>query len=170
MTTATSRQRVRGPGRQQVRGDESPWTWESIPKGDLLQSGQTRAYGGSSPQPPNIWAIAVAVASGEGSRLTFSHPSPSLDRYLFSSAQELQYRLDNANDYFRRKATEVLNDAVALQLLVTLYESSVVEIADMDWCEYGIPLAKLTAASFCQIGNTVIYITDSGYRFVDSIK
>ena len=170
MTTQTARQRVRGSGRQQARADEKLSSWIGVFEADPVEASQTHVYPGSQPQPSDVWAMAFALTPSEGGRLTFRYPSPSLDEYMFSSGQELQYRLDNANDYFRRKASEVLNDEEALQLLVALYESSVVEIVDINWCKYGIPLGKLTAANFCQIGNTVIYITDSGYRFIDSIK
>ena len=97
-------------------------------------------------------------------------PAPPLHRYLDNTEEELRRRLANANDYFHRKASEVLNDEAALKLLAALYEEKVIDIEDIDMRESGIPLAKLTAANFCQIGAKVIYVTDHGYRFVDSIK
>ena len=84
--------------------------------------------------------------------------------------EELRHRLDNANDYFRRKAAEVLNDEDALRLLTRLYEVGALDLTAIDTCKDGIPLAKLTAANFCQIGAKIAYITDSGLRFIDSIK
>lgn len=82
----------------------------------------------------------------------------------------LQQRLDNANAYFRRKAATVFADDVALKLLAVLYEDSVIELADFDPRKHGIPLAKLTAANFCEVGANVIYITESGQRFIASIQ
>ncbi len=84
--------------------------------------------------------------------------------------EELRHRLDNANDYFRRKASEVLNDEDALRLLAQLYEAGTLDLTEIDTCKDGIPLAKLTAANFCQIGARIAYITDSGLQFIDSIK
>ena len=80
----------------------------------------------------------------------------------------LRQRLDNANDYFRRKAAEVYSDESALDLLTILHKAVVVEIADFDPVKDGIPLAKLTAANFCEIGANVIYITEVGQRFMES--
>ena len=87
-----------------------------------------------------------------------------------ASTEELRQRLDNANDYFKRKATEVVSDEAALRLLATLYEAVVVDISEFDPCQDGLSLAKLTAANFCEIGSKVIYITESGQRFIDSIR
>lgn len=70
--------------------------------------------------------------------------------------------------YFRRKISEVLNDDDALRLLANIYETSVVEKASFD--QRGAALAKLTAANFCEIGAKVVYITDAGRRFIDTIK
>ena len=83
---------------------------------------------------------------------------------------DLRHRLANANDYFRRKAREVLTDDDAVRLLARLYEVGTLDLAEIDTCRDGIPLAKLTAANFCQIGAKVAYITDSGLRFINSIK
>lgn len=81
----------------------------------------------------------------------------------------LQQRLDNANAYFRRMAAAVFADDVALRLLAVLCQDGVIDLADFDSCEHGIPLAKLTAANFCEVGASVIYITESGQRFIKSI-
>ena len=86
-----------------------------------------------------------------------------------SESDDLRRRLDNANLYFHRKATEVFSDDVALRLLAAIYEIGVVDLEDFDACEYGVPLAKLTAANFCEIGAKVIYITESGQQFIESI-
>ena len=91
-------------------------------------------------------------------------------REIVESNETLGQRLANANDYFKRKATEVVSDESALRLLAALYEAVVVDISEFDLCEDGLSLAKLTAASFCEIGATVVYITESGQRFIDSIK
>ncbi len=87
-----------------------------------------------------------------------------------SNTKNLQQRLANANDYFRRKASEVFNDNASLKLLEGMYQDVVVEISEFDACEHGLALAKLTAASFCEVGANVIYITEAGQRFIDSIR
>ena len=46
--------------------------------------------------------------------------------------EELRQRLTNANDFFRRKAGEVLNDEAALRLLADFHDDVVVELADFD--------------------------------------
>lgn len=84
--------------------------------------------------------------------------------------ENLRQRLANANDYFRRKASEVLNDDLALRLLATLYQATIVDISELDTCQYGIALSKLTAANFCEVSTDVIYVTKSGRYFIDAIK
>ena len=83
--------------------------------------------------------------------------------------QSLRRRLANVNNYFALKADEVLIDEPSLGLLAKLHEAVVVEISEFDACENGIALARLTAANFCEVGANVIYITEAGQRFVDSI-
>ena len=73
----------------------------------------------------------------------------------------MRQRLANANDYFRRKASEVFNDKAALDLLEVMHRDVVVDISDLDICEHGLSLAKLTAANFCEIGAKVVYIIGS---------
>ena len=85
-------------------------------------------------------------------------------------ADSLSQRLANANDYFRRKASEVFNDEASLSLLASMYRNVVVDIAGFDSCGNGIPLAKLTAAGFCEIGANVVYITEAGQQFIGSIE
>ena len=87
-----------------------------------------------------------------------------------SSSESLRHRLANANDLFRRKASEVFNDKDALGLLDTLYKNVVIDISSFDPCKDGISLAKLTAANFCEVGAKVIYITEAGQRFMDSLR
>ena len=116
------------------------------------------------------WGDQIASFFGEATREPRQLDSPSLSEYLNDSTEELRQRLANANDYFRRKATEVVSDDAALRLLATLYEAVVVDISEFDSCKDGLSLAKLTAANFCEIGANVIYITESGQRFIDSIK
>lgn len=87
-----------------------------------------------------------------------------------TATKNLRERLANANDHFRRKADEVFNDESALRLLAGMYQEVVVEISNFDSCENGIPLAKLTAANFCEVGASSIYITEAGQRFIDSIE
>lgn len=84
--------------------------------------------------------------------------------------ENIRRRLDNANNHFRRKAAEVFNDEAALRLLARMYRDVVVQIADFDSGKNGLPLAKLTAAHFCEIGENVIYITDAGQKFIESIE
>ncbi len=86
-----------------------------------------------------------------------------------NATENLRHRLANANDHYRRKASEVYNDKAALGLLREMYTDVVVNISDFDACETGIPLAKLTAANFCEVGAKVIYITEAGQRFIDSL-
>ena len=101
-----------------------------------------------------------------------------LDRYTAllhrgdttKSAENLRQRLANANDYFRRKATEVFNDEAALGLLDAMYQDVVVDISTFNACENGLPLARLTAANFCEVGAKVIYITEAGQRFIDTLR
>ena len=87
-----------------------------------------------------------------------------------SATEDLRQRLANANDYFHRKATEVYTDKAALELLITMDQDVVLEISDFDTCESGIPLAKLTAANFSEVGAKVIFITEAGQRFIASLR
>ena len=84
--------------------------------------------------------------------------------------EHMRQRLANANDYFRRKASEVFNDKAALDLLEVMHRDVVVDISDLDICEHGLSLAKLTAANFCEIGAKVVYITEAGQRFMNSLR
>ena len=85
------------------------------------------------------------------------------------SAEKLRNRLDNANNHFRRKAADVLGDEDAVLLLANLYEQSSINLTDFDTCQHGITLARLTAANFCEIGANVIYITEAGQNFIESL-
>lgn len=93
-----------------------------------------------------------------------------LSRAVASPNENVRLRLENANSYFRRKASAVFNDPAALALLESLYEDIVVDISKFNTCEDGIPLAKLTAANFCEVGAKVIHITEAGQRFIDSVR
>ena len=95
-----------------------------------------------------------------------SRPLHSLTRIRNN---DLRQRLEEANDYFKRKAADVLNDEQALGLLCDLYETVVIDISEFDPCLNGISLSKLTAANFCEVGAKVIFITASGRHFVESI-
>ena len=86
------------------------------------------------------------------------------------STEGLHVRIANANDYFRRKATEVYNDQGALDLLKSMDQNVVVDISNFDIGELGLPLSKLTAANFCEVGATVIFITDAGRNFIGSLR
>ena len=83
--------------------------------------------------------------------------------------EELRQRLDNANNHFRWKAAEVLGDEDAVRLLIELYQQSTIRIAEFDACQDGISLARLTAANFCEVGANLIYITEAGQRFIESL-
>ena len=85
------------------------------------------------------------------------------------SLPTLHQRLDNANRHFRRKAAEVLNDEAAVLLLAQLYEQSTITLSGFDSCKHGVSLAKLTAANFCEVGANLIYITEAGQKFTESI-
>ena len=82
---------------------------------------------------------------------------------------DLQRRLDNANAHFRRKAAEVLTDDSAVRLMAVLYQDGLIELSDFNTSELGIPLAKIAAAAFCEIGTSAIWITQSGQRFIWSL-
>lgn len=98
------------------------------------------------------------------------HTAESRRGVTRTSAKSLQQRLTNANDHFRRKASEVFNDKASLKLLEGMYRDVVVDISEFDVCKHGLAFAKLTAASFCEVGANVIYITEAGQRFIDSIQ
>ena len=83
--------------------------------------------------------------------------------------EELRQRLESANVHFRWKAAAVIGDEDAIRLLATLYQVFNIEISELDMRKNGIALAKLTAANFCEIGANVIYITDAGQDFIESI-
>jgi hypothetical protein len=83
---------------------------------------------------------------------------------------DIQHRLANANDYFLRKASEVYGDDGAMALLETMYGKVVIDISDFDPGADGLALAKLTAANFCEIGAKVIYITEAGQLFIESLR
>lgn len=85
------------------------------------------------------------------------------------SRQDVRQRLDNVNLHFARKADEVFIDAPSLELLASLYASIVVPISEVDVGEQGTALARLAAANFCEVGANVIYVTEAGQRFVESI-
>ena len=87
-----------------------------------------------------------------------------------SSTENLRHRLDNANRHFRRKASAVLADEVTVRLLAELYQSFNIDLEEFDACEYGVALAKLTAANFCEVGAKVIYITEAGQGFIEALN
>ena len=86
-----------------------------------------------------------------------------------SNTEELESRLKNVNDYFTRKASEVTVNQEALNLMSELYINIHIEIEKLDFGKYGIPLALLTAANFAQVGAAIIYITDAGYNYINSL-
>lgn len=87
-----------------------------------------------------------------------------------SEDRNLRQRLNMANSHFRRKASEVLVDKESMYLLADLYQEVSLDLDEIDVGRVGLPLAKLTAAHFCEVGVNVIYITESGQRFIDSLQ
>ena len=83
--------------------------------------------------------------------------------------QDLRHRLSRANAYFARKADEVFIDDASLSLLATFYNRIVIPAEDLDLGEHGTALARLTAANFCEVGANVVYITEAGQLFVNSV-
>lgn len=83
--------------------------------------------------------------------------------------EELRIRLNMANNHFRWKAAEVLIDEDAVRLLLDLYQQSTIRIAEFDTGQRGIALARLTAANFCEVGAKIIYITEAGQGFIESL-
>lgn len=123
---------------------------------------------GSARVPVQPWKGVVLITPStilEASNLR----SRPLHQLTPTKTDELRQRLSNANAHFRRKAADVLDDEEALQLLCDLYETVVINISEFDPCVNGIALSRLTAANFCEVGANVIFITDSGRRFVESI-
>ena len=130
--------------------------------------------------PKQLWdnvVIRAVRAESYGAQAIGGTPSISFQRTLRSPAHraveysvtELRSRLDHANQHFRRKAAAVLRDKDAALLLATLYKQSNMRVQDFDTCTFGIPLAKLAAANFCDIGSRSIYITMAGREFIESI-
>ncbi len=78
--------------------------------------------------------------------------------------------VDAIEGYFRRKASAVLNDTAALEILTAVYEDGVVEKTDLGLCEHCSSLSKLTAADFCEIGVDTVYITPHGNQFINNIR
>ena len=91
------------------------------------------------------------------------------DEAEMDETQVLSSRLDNANRHFRRKASAVLVDKDAVLLLAQLYRKSNLKIDGFDVTNLGLPLAKLTAANFCEVGSKFIYITPAGQDFIESL-
>ena len=116
------------------------------------------------------WPSSTDLMGLAATREPAAYAAQSLRMAWVDPTEELRHRLDNANDYFKRKANEVFTDDVALRLLAAMYQSRFIEIADFDPCKQGIALAKLTAANFAEIGANIIYITESGQRFIKGIE
>ena len=110
------------------------------------------------PTPQNRIPVPAPQSQTEGQTPPASAPTADLQR-----------RLDNANAYFRRKAAEVLTDDSAVRLMAVLYQDGLVELADFNKRQLGLPLAKIAAAGFCEIGANAICITQSGQNFIGSL-
>ena len=54
--------------------------------------------------------------------------------------------------------------------MAELYQSFNIDLEEFDACEYGVALAKLTAANFCEVGAKVIYITEAGQGFIEALN
>ena len=123
----------------------------------------------SRDQPPTIPEDRRICTGGENAGVPTATPGDSGAKEK-ESPEDLRNRLENANSYFRRKAAEVLNDQSAMGLLTQVFHpETIVEIDDLDTGRSGLALAKLTGAGFCEIGAKIIYITEAGQRFVQSI-
>lgn len=113
---------------------------------------------------------SVLYPSGQtGTVSSVASPAAESGSSVDDPTRSLQQRLDHVNAHFRRKATAVLADDVALRLLAALYQDRVSDLADFNACELGVPLSKLTAANFCEVGAIAIWITDAGHQFITSI-
>ena len=101
----------------------------------------------------------------------YSHPLHTTTSHETSeaSAVSLRERLDNANNHFRRKAAEVLGDEATVAILAQMYEQSTIQLAKLDSGKDGICLAKLAAANFCEISANLVYITEAGQNFIESL-
>lgn len=66
-------------------------------------------------------------------------------------------------------AATVFNDDEAIELLRLMYRNVLVENEAFDFQKNGRALARLTAANFCELGPTDIYITQAGQRFIDNL-
>ena len=91
-------------------------------------------------------------------------------RPMPDSKTELRQKVSRTSNYFRRKASAVLADAYALELLADLYEAGVMDKPDLDLCERCDALAKLAAANLCELGENIVYITPAGRQFIDRIQ
>lgn len=76
-------------------------------------------------------------------------------------------RLEDVNRHLRRMAGAVLNDDQAVRLIGQLRERKVLEREEV--LDQAVPLARLAAANFCEVGAESIWITHAGMVFVDSI-
>ena len=119
---------------------------------------------------PHIIATYSQGLAGIVADWPFGENIVSLQGRKTESTESLRHRLDSANKHFRRKAADVLGDENAVVLLADLYQSSSVRIKDFDACQHGIALAKLAAANFCEVGANLIYITEAGQSFIESIN
>ena len=156
------------PGNKQVGrgriGVSSSNPWSDSAGGPSIQVKRASApweFGTPETEKPTLYPINAIQKRRLVSRPQF---------VIKNRPENIRRRLDNANNHFRRKAAEVFNDEAALRLLARMYQDVVVQIADFDSGKNGLPLAKLTAAHFCEIGENVIYITDAGQKFIESIE
>ena len=81
----------------------------------------------------------------------------------------INHQLDMINNWFKRKAAEVFIYDNALILLDELYQKISIQKFDFDYKNNSIALSKLTGASFCNIGKHNIFLSESGYKFVNNL-
>ena len=83
--------------------------------------------------------------------------------------RELTQRLSATNNYFGRRASEVLTNEAAVRLIARMFEDKVMDKDKLDLGGDGEAFALLNGAAFCEIGANVYYITDAGMRFVQDL-
>lgn len=82
----------------------------------------------------------------------------------------LARRAARARTYFTRKATAVLWDDDAMNLLVSLMKKGPANQEDFGISQQGLAFAKLAAAGFVDIGATVVHITHYGSQFLRALE
>ena len=81
---------------------------------------------------------------------------------------QLQARVENESSHLRRMVAAVVNDQEALRLMARLHDRESIETKELE--DSAIPLAKITAANFAQVGAHLVHVTGPGRKFVQSIR